>query len=46
VELHRAYGEGKYRSYTIHFVGRLIRMVEAGLSPAVLYDENHAGKRR
>jgi hypothetical protein len=30
VEIDRGYGEGNYRSYTINFVGRLIRIVEAG----------------
>ena len=30
VEIDRGYGEGDYRSYAINFVGRLIRMVEAG----------------
>jgi len=30
VEVDRAYGEGNYRSYSIHFIGRLIRIVEAG----------------
>jgi hypothetical protein len=30
VEIDRVCGEGKYRSYTIYFVGRLIQIIEAG----------------
>jgi hypothetical protein len=30
VEVDRVCGEGKYRSYTIYFVGRLIEIVETG----------------
>ena len=30
VKIDRVCGEGNYRSYTIYFVGRLIRIVEAG----------------
>jgi len=38
LEIHRANGEGGYRSYTIYFVGRLIRMVEAGHITMKLYE--------
>jgi hypothetical protein len=38
VEIDRAYGEGNYRSYTINFVGRLIRIVEAGHNKMSLYE--------
>ena len=38
VEIDRAYGEGDYRSDTINFVGRLIRMVEAGHISMRLYE--------
>jgi hypothetical protein len=38
VEIDRVCGEGKYRSYTIYFVGRLIRMVEAGHITMRLYE--------
>ena len=37
VEIDRGYGEGNYRSYSIHFVGRLIRIVEAGHTKMRLY---------
>jgi hypothetical protein len=38
VEIDKGYGEGNYRSYTINFVGRLIRMVEAGHTTMRLYE--------
>jgi hypothetical protein len=38
VEIDRVCGEGKYRSYTIYFVGRLIRMVESGHTKMSLYE--------
>ena len=38
LEIDRANGEGDYRSYTIYFVGRLIRMVEAGHISMRLYE--------
>jgi len=38
VEINRAYGEGNYRSYTINFIGRLIRIVEAGHTTMRLYE--------
>jgi hypothetical protein len=37
VEVDRAHGEGDYRSYTIFFIGRLIRIVEAGHTKMTLY---------
>ena len=38
VEIDRGYGEGDYRSHTIHFIGRLIRIVEAGHTKMRLYE--------
>jgi hypothetical protein len=38
VEIDRGYGEGNYRSYSIHFIGRLIRIVEAGHTKMRLYE--------
>ena len=38
VEVDRGCGEGKYRSYTIYFVGRLIEIVEAGHTTMSLYE--------
>jgi len=38
VEIDRANGEGDYRSYSLYFVGRLIRMVEAGHITMRLYE--------
>ena len=38
VQIDRGYGEGDYRSYTINFLGRLIRMVEAGHTTMRLYE--------
>jgi hypothetical protein len=38
VEIDRGCGEGKYRSYTIYFVGRLIQIVEAGHTKMRLYE--------
>ncbi len=37
LEIDRAHGEGNYRSYTIFFIGRLIRIVEAGHTKMTLY---------
>ena len=37
LEIDRAHGEGTYRSYTIFFIGRLIRIVEAGHTKMTLY---------
>jgi len=44
VEIDRGYGEGDYRSYTITFVGRLIRIVEAGHITMRLYEWAHLGR--
>jgi hypothetical protein len=38
VEIDRAYGEGNYRSYSINFIGRQIRIVEAGHTTMRLYE--------
>ena len=38
LEIDRAHGEGSYRSYSLYFVGRLIRMVEAGHITMRLYE--------
>ena len=38
LEIDRANGEGKYRSYSLYFVGRLIRIVEAGHTTMRLYE--------
>jgi hypothetical protein len=38
VEVDRANGEGNYRSYSIQFIGRLIRIVEAGHTTMRLYE--------
>jgi hypothetical protein len=38
VEIDRAHGEGTYRSYSLYFVGRLIRMVESGHTKMSLYE--------
>jgi hypothetical protein len=37
LQIDRANGEGDYRSYSLYFVGRLIRMVEAGHTTMRLY---------
>jgi hypothetical protein len=44
VEIDRACGEGDYRSYTIFFIGRLIRMVEAGHTTMRLYEWADLGR--
>ncbi len=38
LEIDRAHGEGDYRSYSLYFVGRLLRMVEAGHTKMKLYE--------
>ena len=38
VEIDRAHGEGNYLSYSLNFIGRLIRMVEAGRTTMRLYE--------
>jgi hypothetical protein len=44
VEIDRGYGNGKYRSYTIYFVGRLIQIVEAGHTTMRLYEWADLGR--
>ena len=44
VEVDRAYGEGDYRSHTINFIGRLIRIVEAGHAKMTLYEWADRGR--
>jgi hypothetical protein len=38
VEIDKAYGEGTYRSYTINFIGRLVRIVRDGHTTMRLYE--------
>jgi len=38
LEIDRAHGEGNYHSYSLYFVGRLIRMVESGHTKMRLYE--------
>ena len=44
VEIDRGYGEGDYRSYRIGFLGRLIRIVEAGHTTMRLYEWTERGR--
>jgi hypothetical protein len=44
LEIDRAHGEGNYRSYSINFIGRLIRMVEAGHTTMRLYEWADRGR--
>ena len=44
VEIDRGYGEGTYRSYSLNFIGRLIRMVEAGHTTMRLYEWADLGR--
>ena len=44
VEIDRGCGEGNYRSYTIYFVGRLVRIVEAGHTTMRLYEWADMGR--
>ena len=44
VEIDRGCGEGDYRSYTIYFIGRLIRIVEAGHTTMRLYEWADRGR--
>ncbi len=44
VEIDRAHGEGDYRSYSINFIGRLIRIVEAGHTTMRLYEWADRGR--
>jgi hypothetical protein len=44
VQIDRGCGEGNYRSYTINFIGRLIRIVEAGHTTMRLYEWADLGR--
>ena len=44
VEVDRAYGKGNYGSYSINFIGRLIRIVEAGHTKLRLYEWADRGR--
>jgi hypothetical protein len=44
LQIDRAHGEGDYRLYTINFVGRLIRIVEAGHITMRLYEWADLGR--
>jgi hypothetical protein len=44
VEIDRVCGEGDYRSYSLYFVGRLIRIVEAGHTTMRLYEWADRGR--
>ena len=44
VEVDRAYGGGNYRSYSINFVGRLVRIVEDGHTTMRLYEWAKLGR--
>ena len=44
VEIDRVCGEGKYRSYSFYFIGRLIRIVEAGHISMRLYEWADLGR--
>ena len=44
VEVDKAYGEGNYRSYSINFIGHLIRIVEAGHTTMRLYEWADLGR--
>jgi len=44
LEIDKGYGEGNYRSYSLNFVGRLIRIVEAGHTTMRLYEWADLGR--
>jgi hypothetical protein len=44
VEIDRGWSEGNYRSYSINFIGRLIRIVEAGHTKMRLYEWADRGR--
>jgi hypothetical protein len=44
VEIDRAHGEGNYLSYSLNFIGHLIRMVEAGHTNMRLYEWADRGR--
>ena len=44
VEIDRAHGEGNYLSYSLNFIGRLLRIVEAGHTTMRLYEWADRGR--
>ena len=44
LEVDRAHSEGNYRSYSLNFIGRLIRIVEAGHTKMSLYEWADRGR--
>jgi hypothetical protein len=44
LQIDRAHVEGNYRSYSLYFVGRLIRMVESGHTTMSLYEWADLGR--
>jgi hypothetical protein len=44
LEIDRAHGEGNYLSYSLNFIGRLIRIVEAGHTTMGLYEWADRGR--
>jgi hypothetical protein len=44
VEIDRAHGGGNYRSYSLNFIGRLVRIVEAGHTTMRLYEWADRGR--
>jgi hypothetical protein len=44
VEIDRGYSEGNYRSYSINFIGRLVRIVEDGHTTMRLYEWADLGR--
>ena len=44
VAIDRAHGEGNYRAYSLYFIGRLIRIVEAGHTTMRLYEWADLGR--
>jgi hypothetical protein len=44
VEIDRAHGEGTYRSFSLYFVGRPVRMVESGHTKMSLYEWADLGR--
>jgi hypothetical protein len=44
LQIDRAHGEGAYCSYSMHFIGRLIQIVEAGQTTMRLYEWADRGR--
>ncbi len=38
MEVDRSYGEGTYRSHSVHFTGRLVQLIEEGYTTMRLYE--------